>query len=112
MTPRRPVPPEPGALRLVHGASRGAADAAGQADVYVHVGLSRKAFRGGDRPQATEIDGLGGLWADIDIAHPVHKKPGLPPDRDAALAVVRAMGLEPGYVIHSGHGLQAWWPFG
>jgi hypothetical protein len=88
-----------------------AADAAGEADVYVHVGLSRKGFRGGDRPEATEIDGLGGLWADIDIADPVHKKPGLPPDQDAAMAVVAALGLEPGIVVHSGHGLQAWWPF-
>lgn len=87
-----------------------AADAAGQADVYVHVGLSRRAFKGGDRPEAIEIDALGGFWADIDIAHAVHKKAGLPPDQDAALAVVAAMGLPPGLVIHSGHGLQAWWP--
>jgi hypothetical protein len=92
------------------GIDKASADAAGESDVYVHVGLSRKPFHGGDRPQATEIDGLGGLWADIDIAHPVHKKPGLPPDQDAAMAVVEAMGLEAGLVIHSGHGLQAWWP--
>lgn len=87
-----------------------AADAAGQADVYMHVGLSRRPFKGGDRPQALEIDALGGLWADIDIAHPVHKRPGLPPDRGAAAAIVKAMGVDPGLVIHSGHGLQAHWP--
>jgi hypothetical protein len=87
-----------------------AGDAAGQADVYVHVGLTRQPFKGGDRPEATEIDGLSGLWADIDIADPVHKKPGLPPDQMAALKIVDAMGLEPGLVIHSGHGLQCWWP--
>jgi hypothetical protein len=88
-----------------------ARNAAGEADVYVHVGVSRRAFTGGHRPQAIEIDGLGGLWADIDIAHPVHKKPGLPPDQDAALSIISAMGLAPGLVIQSGHGLQAWWPF-
>ncbi len=86
-------------------------NAAGQANVWVHVGLSKKAFTGGDRPAALEIDALSGMWADIDIAHPVHKKPGLPPDQDAALAIIKAMGLTPGLVIHSGHGLQAWWPF-
>jgi hypothetical protein len=87
------------------------ADAAGQPDVYVHVGLTRRSFSGGDRPEAAEIDALGGLWADIDIADPVHKKPGLPPDQDAALRIIDAMGLVPGLVVHSGHGLQCWWPF-
>lgn len=93
------------------GIAAAASDAAGQADVYVHVGLSRRPFKGGDRPTVNEIDALGGLWADVDIAHPVHKKPGLPPDRGAAHAVISAMGIAPGLVIHSGHGLQAWWPF-
>lgn len=88
-----------------------AKDAAGQPNVWVHVGLTRKAFRGGDRPEALEIDAISGMWADIDIADPVHKKPGLPPDRDAAFAVVKAMGIAPGLVVHSGHGLQVWWPF-
>lgn len=90
----------------------GAADnAAGQPNVWVHVGLSRRPFNGGDRPEALEIDALSGMWADIDIADPVHKKPGLPPDHDAAMAIVRAMRLPPGLIINSGHGLQVWWPF-
>lgn len=88
-----------------------ARNAAGQANVWVHVGLSRKAFEGGDRPEAREIDALTGMWADIDIADPVHKKPGLPPNRAAAMAIVNAMRLPPGLTIDSGHGLQVWWPF-
>lgn len=86
-------------------------DAAGDSDVYVHVGLARRAFNGGDRPTALEIDALGGLWADIDIAHAVHKKRGLPPDEAGACAVIQSMGLTPGLIINSGHGLQAHWPF-
>jgi hypothetical protein len=50
------------------------------------------------------------LWADIDIAHPVHKKPGLPPDQDARYRRRRGDGAGARLVIHSGHGLQAWWP--
>lgn len=85
--------------------------AAGQPDVYVHVGLSDREFSGAARPKAAEIAGLGGLWADIDISDPVHKKQGYAPDTDAALAVARSMGIPPGLIIHSGHGVHAWWPF-
>lgn len=90
---------------------RAAGDAAGESNVWVHVGLTKKVFHGGDRPEALEIDAISGMWADLDVAHPVHKKPGLPPDEEAALSVVKAMGLKPGLIIRSGHGLQAWWPF-
>lgn len=85
--------------------------AAGQTDVWVHVGLTRRQFSGGSRPKAAEIDGICGIGADIDIADPVHKKPGLPPDMAAARAVIAAIGLPHGLLVHSGHGLQAWWPF-
>lgn len=88
-----------------------AANAAGQPNVWVHVGLTRAPFEGGDRPDVTEIDGLSGLWADLDVAHPVHKKAGLPATREAALEIVRAMRLPPGLIVDSGHGIQVWWPF-
>lgn len=91
--------------------AQAASYAAGKPNVYVHVGLSGRPYAGGDRPQAAEIDALGGLWADIDIAGPGHKKPGLPPDRNAANRLLLALGLDPGLVIHSGGGLQCWWPF-
>lgn len=88
-----------------------AKNAAGQSDVWVHVGLTRTSFQGGDRPTALEIDGICGMWADIDIADPVHKKPGLPPSEEAARRIITAMRLPPGLVLNSGHGLQVWWPF-
>jgi hypothetical protein len=86
-------------------------NAAGQSNVWVHVGLTRKAFSGGERPDVTRIDALCGLWADLDVQHPVHKKAGLPPNRAAALEIVRAMRLPPGVIVDSGHGIQVWWPF-
>lgn len=88
-----------------------AGNAAGQHDVWVHVGLTRVPYDGGDRPGALEIDGLAGMWADIDIADAVHKKAGLPPNLNAALAVAQSMRLQPGLIVMSGHGVQVWWPF-
>lgn len=85
--------------------------AADKANVYVHVGLSTRPFTGGDRPEASEIDALGGLGADIDIAGAGHKKPGLPPTEEAARAILDALNLPYGLLVHSGGGLQAWWPF-
>jgi hypothetical protein len=90
---------------------RAAAYAAGQPDVWLHMGLTRRRFAGGARPKAAEIDGLCGLGADIDIAGPAHKKDGLPPTIEAARAIVDAIGLPCGLLVHSGHGLQPWWPW-
>lgn len=85
--------------------------AAGKADIYVHVGLANREYAGATRPKAVEIAGLSGVWADIDIVDPVHKKQGYASTVPAALEIVRAMGLPPGLVIQSGHGLHVWWPF-
>jgi putative DNA primase/helicase len=54
--------------------------------------------------------GIGGLWADIDIADEVHQKPQLPPTREAALAALPEE-YPPSIVVDSGHGLQCWWIF-
>lgn len=88
---------------------KAAAWAGNRNDVYVHVGIADRSFQGKRRIKAAEVAGIVGCWADIDVADPVHKKEGLAPTEAAALAVARATGLEPSILIHSGHGLQAWW---
>lgn len=85
-------------------------------DVYVAVSVADPAAAGVGRPDAriksSNSAGLMGLWADIDIADPdVHKKWNLPPTVDAALELLDATELEPTMIVHSGHGLQAWWLF-
>jgi hypothetical protein len=54
-----------------------------------------------------------GMWADIDVAGPGHKRPDnglpLPADRDAAWDLLGTVALAPTAVIDSGGGLQAWW---
>ncbi len=79
-------------------------------DVYIACGLASKKYGPKVRCKAADIAGIGGLWADIDISHRLHGKD-YPPTEDAALKLLAAVGLKPTYIIHSGHGLQAWWMF-
>lgn len=80
-------------------------------DVYVGVGLSPGDLGPRRRCEAKDIAGIVGLWADIDYADDVHRKAHLPPNEKAAVELLKAMGPTPTCVIHSGHGLQAWWLF-
>lgn len=81
-------------------------------DTYLHVGLVESDPQPHQRPSASDIRALVGLWADLDIADPVHKKRGLPAGEPEALEIARATGLEPSVIVRSGHGLQCWWLFG
>lgn len=80
-------------------------------DIYTGVSLVRKdaAVTGATRTNNVNAAGITGLWADIDIADPVHKKQNLPPAVEDALALLS--DPPPTIVIHSGHGLQCWWLF-
>lgn len=76
-------------------------------DVYVQVGVSNKKTSG--RWSAKQITGICALWADVDYGTDGHQKNNYPPTVDAALALVREMGLEPSFIVHSGHGLHTYW---
>jgi hypothetical protein len=80
-------------------------------DTYIGVGLSPTDNGRGKRCEADNIAGIVGLWADIDIQSDYHKKTNLPPDEEAAMQLVDEMGMAPTVLVHSGHGLQAWWLF-
>lgn len=81
-------------------------------DVYVAVSLADKPGMHDTRIKSANASGIVGMWADLDIADPdVHKKWNLPPTVDAAMELIDAAGMEPTLVVHSGHGLQAWWLF-
>ena len=83
-------------------------------DVYTGVGIAnrnRAQFTTQKRLTEEEVGGLAGMWADIDWAHPVHKKPNLPPTQEQALATLEEALLEPTLLVDSGHGIQAWWLF-
>jgi hypothetical protein len=54
---------------------------------------------------------IPGLWADVDVYSPAHKRRDLPPTFADARALVGAFPLKPTVIVHSGFGLQAWWLF-
>lgn len=61
---------------------------------------------------AEEVAGMPGLWLDIDIEDgAAHKKAGLPRSIAEAEELLWSMGPVPSIVVHSGHGLQAYWLF-
>lgn len=105
--------PDKRSARFRDGASAGfyARRRAADCDVYVAVGLQGLDLGPQRRGEASDVIGLVGLWADIDYADPVHKRPGLPPDAEAARDLVMSLPLAPTMMVHSGHGLQAWWAF-
>lgn len=63
----------------------------------------------GQRGGAEDCRELPGLWVDLDIAGPAHADGNLPPDQQAAHAILERFPLPPTVVLHSGNGLQAWW---
>ena len=79
-------------------------------DIYTGVSLmSRETIPGANfRTSNTNAAAIAGLWADIDVAGPVHKKANLPEEPEQATALLDPF---PTLVIHSGHGLQCWWLF-
>ena len=78
-------------------------------DTYVGAGLARKAHGKRRRCPADQIAAITAVWADVDYRDEVHKKENLPPNEQAARDLIDSMGLAPSVVVHSGHGLQAWW---
>ena len=80
-------------------------------EIYTGVSLVRHDAKvtGATRTSNVNAAGIAGLWADIDIADPVHKKAALPPTTEAAMEALTDPA--PTIIIHSGHGLQCWWLF-
>ena len=80
-------------------------------NVYIGVGMRDAQLEPGKRGKASDVSGIFGMWADIDIAGPAHDGgKAYPPNLDAALKVAHA-DLEPSVVVDSGHGLHIWWLF-
>jgi hypothetical protein len=79
--------------------------------VYFGTGLRDRPFNGYERGTSEDISSIACLWADVDWLDVAHKKGGdkLPPDAEAARALIEEFGLKPTFVIASGHGLQAYW---
>lgn len=75
----------------------------------VYFGLGLIAGRPQGRGKLADIAGIGGLWCDIDVASDAHPKANLPQTIDEARGLLGEMPLSPSAVVHSGHGLHAYW---
>lgn len=85
----------------------------GRRDVHIGCGLRDQNLGPGKRGTAANVIALPGFWADIDFADgDAHKGTNLPQNAEEALAFARTeLELRPTILVHSGHGIQAWWLF-
>lgn len=90
-------------------AAKYARSRAKQTNVYYGVGVYRSGITRG-RGKVADVIAMPCLWADVDVHVPgLHKDDRLPPDKDAAMELLRRVGVPASYVIDSGYGLQAVW---
>jgi putative DNA primase/helicase len=54
---------------------------------------------------------LPAIWVDLDVAGEGHSSNTLPPDRDAALALLDAVPCRPSIVVRTGGGFHVYWLF-
>jgi len=81
----------------------------GDKDMYVGAGVAPRDYGLTQRCPAREIAGIPALWLDLDVADPVHRKPNLPGSVENVMELLEEIGPEPTFLVHSGHGVQAWW---
>ena len=82
-------------------------------DVYTGIGLAPwegMRLASNKRLREWEVAAITAFWADIDVAHPVHKKSEqLPPSIERAMEAIAQLPFEATIIVNSGHGLQLWW---
>lgn len=85
---------------------------AGSRNVYFGVCTSPENYGVNRRCKMNKAAGIPGLYLDIDYScDAAHKKSDLPPSLDDAMELTRIHGLTPSMVIHSGHGIHAYYLF-
>ena len=81
-------------------------------NVYFGLGTTSKNLGVNKRPTALQVSSIPGLWLDIDVAGPAHKKENLPASHEDAVDLLKSsLHLPPTILVDSGHGLHAYWLF-
>ena len=81
-------------------------------NVYFGLGTTSKNLGVNKRPTALQVSSIPGLWLDIDVAGPAHKKTNLPASHEDAVDLLKSsLPLPPTILVDSGHGLHAYWLF-
>ena len=88
------------------------ADAHKDKNVYFGLGTTQIQLEADKRPSILQVSTIPGMWLDIDIAGPAHKKQNLPASREDAIDLLNSsLPLPPSILVDSGHGLHAYWLF-
>ena len=87
-----------------------------QSDTYFGTGVvsAETAQKAGTRSrgEARQRTAIPGLWIDLDVGTEGHKGKQLPPSLDEALALLdEAQFGPPNVIVHTGHGVHAWYLF-
>lgn len=77
-------------------------------NVYFGVGTTTRQLNDYERPKNEDVSGISAFWVDIDIADTAHAADNLPPDVSAARNLL-PHEFDPSIVVHSGHGLHAYY---
>jgi hypothetical protein len=88
-----------------------ALDIGRERDVYFGIGLHMEKLEKGRRGTSSEVIAIPDLWADLDVKGEAYKANNLPPTCKDAMHITEAIPLKPTLIVHSGHGVQAWWLF-
>lgn len=83
-------------------------------DVYFGVGLRAHGLQNQQQGSSQHIIALPALWLDIDIFSDetgVHASSQLPPTTEDALKALDQFSKPPTSIVHTGHGLHAYWQF-
>lgn len=79
--------------------------------VYFGLGVSSVNKTAKQRFTREEVEGIPGLWLDLDFGEDGHKGKKYPPTLEDAVGLVNQMPLEPSYIVMSGNGIHAYWLF-
>lgn len=89
---------------------RAALRASESRDIYFGIGLHPEPPESG-RGLAAAVSTIPGLWVEIDIAHPCHSASALPRTLAEVRELLAMFPYPPSWIVHSGHGIHAWWLF-
>lgn len=81
-----------------------------QKNVYHGCGLAERNHGRHKRAKANDVAAITSLWGDFDYQGAAHKKPNLPPTKEAAWKLAFSVKeAPPSLIVHSGHGWQPYW---
>lgn len=79
---------------------------------YLGIGIRKQRLSPEKRGVASDVIAIPGLWVDLDFDDGnSHRVKNLPPSLDACIAMLDDAPCRPSLIVHSGHGLQAYWLF-